>query len=477
MRLMSNVRWLSLSQAVRITTQLISVTVLARLLPPEAYGLMAMATVVTNFAYLFRDLGTGAALIQAREVRPALQDTLHWSIVLFGLLLALALTLMAPLVARIFREPELLQVLCLLAWIFPLASLGVVRQAMLEREQAFARVAMAEIAAALLALLLALGMAWAGAGVYSLVAQVIVATLISTVLLAALAGFRPHLRWQRSEFAAVAGFSGNLSLFNLVLYLARNADSMVIGRLLGSAPLGIYALAYRVMLFPVQNMSHVASRALYPVLSRCQDDVASMAALYLRTLGFIAFLAAPLMAGLFALREPFVQAVFGPQWSAVAGVLAWLAPVGFLQAVVSTTGTVCMARGRTGLMLRLGVFSTVLQLVAFLVGARWGIEGVAACYLLANLINAVPALYFSGRLIGVGMRQIFACLALPMAGAALMALVLSVVQTQFAASFHTAIQVLLPCVLLGALVYLCASALLLRPQLGQLRLLLSRSGS
>lgn len=477
MRLMSNVRWLSLSQAVRITTQLISVTVLARLLPPEAYGLMAMATVVTNFAYLFRDLGTGAALIQAREVRPALQDTLHWSNVLFGLLLALALTLMAPMVARIFREPELLQVLCLLAWIFPLASLGVVRQAMLEREQAFARVAMAEIAAALLALLLALGMAWAGAGVYSLVAQVIVATLISTILLAGLAGFRPHLRWQRSEFAAVAGFSGNLSLFNLVLYLARNADSMVIGRLLGSAPLGIYALAYRVMLFPVQNMSHVASRALYPVLSRCQDDVANMATLYLRTLGFIAFLAAPLMAGLFALREPFVEAVFGPQWSAVSGVLAWLAPVGFLQAVVSTTGTVCMARGRTGLMLRLGIFSTALQLVAFVVGARWGIEGVAACYLLANLINAVPALYFSGRLIGVSMRQIFACLALPMAGAALMALALSLVQTQFAANFHTAMQVLLPCVLLGALIYLCASAFLLRPQLGQLRLLLSRNGS
>ncbi|UUZ55376.1 oligosaccharide flippase family protein [Massilia sp. H-1] len=118
-------------------------------------------------------------------------------------------------------------------------------------------------------------------------------------------------------------------------------------------------------------------------------DQAEVAALYLRTLGFISFLTAPLMAKPVQLRDPFVQVMLGPQWQTSVVLLAWLAPVGFIQSLVSSTGTVLMARGSTGLMLRLGIVGAVLQVGGVMIGAAWGIEGVAAAYLAANLVNAL----------------------------------------------------------------------------------------
>lgn len=467
----SNTRWVALSQGARVLSQLVSMTVLARLLAPDAYGLMALAAVVTNLAYLFRDMGTGAALIQAAAVSPRMAATVHWSNVGLGMLIGVAIVASAPLMAHAFSEPQLANVLYLLALVFPVTAVGVVHQALLERESKFSVVAGAEIAAAVAGLATALVMAWRGFGVFSLVAQMIVATLVSTSIIVLRSSFKPGRHWELAEFKSIAGFSGNLSLFNLVLYVSRNADSMVVGRMLGSAALGVYSMAYRLMLFPLQNMTFVAARVLFPVMSRKQGegDSAEVAALFLRTLGFIAFLTAPLMAGLFCLREPFVQVMLGPQWQSAPSLLAWLAPVGFIQSLVSSTGTVLMARGSTGLMLRLGLVGAVLQVGAVMLGASWGIQGVAAAYLAANVLNAVPALYFSGRLIGVGLGAVLRSVGPAVAASLLMVLALQACTPLVAQAVRSPLPALLVLVAIGVAAYAAAGVVLLRPQLLSLR--------
>ncbi len=463
----SNTRWVALSQGARVVSQLVSMTVLARMVAPDAYGLMALAAIVTNLAYLFRDMGTGAALIQAAAVSPRMAATVHWSNLGLGTVIGLAVVLSAPLMAHVFHEPKLASVLLMLALVFPVTAVGVVHQALLERESKFSVVAGAEIAASLGGLITALVLAWQGAGVFSLVAQMIVATTVSTSIIVLRSSFKPARHWDLAEFKSIAGFSGNLSLFNFVLYVARNADSMVVGRMLGSAALGVYSMAYRLMLFPLQNMTFVASRVLFPVMSRKQGDgsVAEMAALYLRTLGFIAFLTAPLMAGLFCLREPFVRVMLGPQWQTSVVLLAWLAPVGFIQSLVSSTGTILMARGSTGLMLRLGIVGAVLQVGGVTLGARWGIEGVACGYLVANVINAFPALYFSGRLIGLGLGAVAASVAPAVASALLMVLALQACGPLVNATIANPLAALLIQVAIGVAAYGAAGVMLLRPQL------------
>lgn len=469
MSTISNARWVALSQAARVVSQLVSMTVLARLLAPEAYGLMALAAIVTNLAYLFRDMGTAAAVIQAKTVSPEMASTVHWTNAGLGLLIGILIAAGAPLMAQAFHEIELANVLYLLALVFPMTGLSVLHQALLERESKFSIVASAEVVAALAGLAVALLMAWRGAGVFSLVFQIIVATLVSTTMIVLRSTFRPGRHWSAREFKSIAGFSGNLSLFNVVLYFSRNADSMVIGRMLGTAALGVYSMAYRVMLFPLQNMTFVVSRVLYPIMSRKQDAVADVASLYLKAVGFIAFLTAPLMAGLFALREPFVDLMLGGKWHASAVILAWLAPVGFIQSLVSTTGTVLMARGQTGLMLRLGLLGAALQVAAFVVGARWGIEGVAAAYLAANILNALPALYFSGRVIGITLGALMRCIAPAVAASIFMACVVLAMEQIVVASIHNALLAFFTLVAIGAATYGAASLLLLRPDLISLR--------
>jgi O-antigen/teichoic acid export membrane protein len=468
----SNTRWVALSQAARVVSQLVGMTVLARLLAPDAYGLMALAAVVTNLAYLFRDMGTGAALIQSSAVSPKMASTVHWTNLALGLLIGLAIAVAAPLMADLFREPQLAAVLLLLALVFPVTAAGVVHQALLERESKFAVVAGAEIAAAVAGMGVALVLAWRGAGVFSLVGQAIASTLVSTTIITLRSSFRPGRHWDAGEFRTIAGFSGKLSLFNVVLYISRNADSMVVGRMLGTAALGGYAMAYRLMLFPLQNMTFVVARVLFPVMSRKQDATAEVAALYLRALGFIAFLSAPLMAGLFALREPFVHVMLGERWQASVALLAWLAPVGFIQSLVSSTGTVLMARGSTALMLRLGLTGAALQVGAVAFGAAWGVEGVAAGYLAASLVNAVPALYFSARQIGIGFGSLVRAIAPAMAAALFMVSVLRAIAPLLAPPQHNGLPGLLLQVGAGVVAYGAASLALLRPQLHSLRSLL-----
>src|SRR5690606_31881064 len=138
-------------------------------------------------------------------------------------------------------------------------------------------------------------------------------------------------------------FSGNLTAFNLINYFARNADAMFIGNLLGTAVLGAYSLANRIMLLPMQSLAFVSSRSLYPIMSRQQSQLNDMRALYLHSVGVIATLVSPLMLGLAVISDEFVHLAFGEGWSTVSILLQWLAPTAIAQALVATTGTVFMA--------------------------------------------------------------------------------------------------------------------------------------
>lgn len=465
----SNVRWVLLSQIVKVLAQLIGVTLLTRLLPPHSYGVMALAGVATNFAFLFRDLGSASAIIQARRLTVSLTSTVYWANMVMGTSLALLTLAVAPLMAWFFHEPELKPILFVLAPMFPISSLSVVPQAMLERESRFSTVVTAEVLAQAAGVVIVIIAALRGAGVYALVLQVLVVSIVTSFMILARSDFRPRWMWSWRAFRSIIAFSSNLSFFNFINYLARNADSAIIGKLLGTSLLGIYSLGYRIMLLPQQNLAFVASRALFPVMSRQNGRIEEMAELYLKSMGLIAYVAAPLMAGLFALRVLFVEVVLGDKWAAVAGVLAWLAPVGFLQALIGSTGTLPLARGRTDLLLRLGVLGALLYIASFFIGARWSIEGVAGCYLVANIVNAWPAFHFTGRLAGVTVWMVVRSVAPAALLAMAMAALLIAIQPTVTALLPLPGTQLLTLVLIGVLFYFVAGMWLLRAQWSMFR--------
>lgn len=399
MSAVSNAKWVAVSQIARIISQLSNIFVLARILLPSDYGLMAMATVVTNLALLIRDQGTSAAIIQKEELSHYTINTVFWFNLIVGLTIALGIVLCSPLIASYFVHNELVPILIALALIFPISSASISHQALLERESKFKKLAYIEVISSLLAMVVALIAALYGAGVYSLVLQAIVMTLLSSVQLWMVSSWRPKGKPSWGELRSLLPFTGHMTAFQLITYFFRNADSMVIGRVLGAASLGIYSMAYKVMLLPVQNITWASSRALLPIMSRQQNSIDEMGKLYLKTIGFIAFLTAPLMALIFALREPFVEIAFGHQWLQAASVLAWLTPVGFMQSLSSTTGTVFMAQGKTRQLMWLSLMSALTHVVAYYVGTAFGVNGVAEWYFYASILTGIPLLICAGRMV------------------------------------------------------------------------------
>ncbi|MBG0751213.1 MULTISPECIES: lipopolysaccharide biosynthesis protein [Pectobacterium] len=396
MGLLTNTKWVALSQSIKIVVQLLNIIVLARLIPPSEYGIMAMAFVIVNFAGLVRDLGTAAAIIQRRNIEDKTINAIFWLNVLMGLGIAFIIVIFSPLISSFFKEDKLILVLCLLSISFPLASSSSAHLALLEKKSRFKEVAFIEISSSVIAVFIAMLLAYIGWGVYSLVAQAVVMSLISTVQFWIKSEWRPVFNriidWP--EIKGVFGFSGNLTLFNFINYFSRNADSMIIGHFFTSAILGAYSLAYRVMLFPIQNMTFVASRALYPVFSEHQDDNKKLRDAYFNTLYVILFFVLPLMVGLAILSHPFVFLVFGEKWELTALILAWLAPTGIIQSVLSSSGTIFMAKGRTDVLMKLGVLGMILQVTAFYLGVQYDVVTLAKFYFFANLINFFPVMFF-----------------------------------------------------------------------------------
>jgi PST family polysaccharide transporter len=449
----SGLKWTTLSQVVRLSTQLLSVLILARLLPPSDYGLAAMAAVVTGFTSLFSDFGTAAAIIQRPDPSSRLLDSVFWLNVLVGMTLAVLLGLFAPVIALWLVEPRLKEVIWALLLTFPITGLGTVHQSLLEKVSCFRPLAIIESGSACIGLAGAIWAALSGLGVYSLVLQSLLTAFLTTSGLWMVSNWKPSRHFDAGEIRGLLGFSGNLVGFNVFNYFIRNADNLLIGRFLGANELGIYSMAYRLMLWPLQNLSQVVGRVLFPALARLQADHDQLTIAYLRATAAITIITAPLMFGFFVLREPFVAVVLGERWLPVSGVLAWLVPVGLLQSIGTTVGTLYLSTGRTDVMFRWGIGAGLIVIPAFCIGLQWGVVGVATAYAIVTLLFFWPSLAIPFRWIGLKVSDVLLRLMPSIATAAVMAGIIEILAVVWPANANNQLFRLIILVIIGIIAY------------------------
>lgn len=382
----SGIKWTSVSNFGRRILSLLVNIILARLLLPEDFGLVAMAAVVLGFIDIFKDLGTGAALIQRKEVSDDLFSSIFWFNVGFGVLATGVTVACAPLVAAFYKEPRVTPVLMAMSVSFLLSALTIVHNGLMQRQMRFVTLAKIEVAAAAVSYTIGIGAALLGHGVWSLVYQVVSNSAVFLVLIWFASSWRPRLAFHWGEVRSVMSYSLNLAVFNVFFYFAQNVDNFLIGRYLGSEALGYYDLAYKLMTFPMQAISAVFGKVMLPFYARAQEDLPRFRAAFLRSAEAIAFVTFPLMLGLMATRAPFVLSVFGPKWTPVITLLALFAPVAALRSISTTTGSIFMAMGRADLQLRWGVFTNLFVIAGLVIGLQWGIVGVAAGFTVTTLL-------------------------------------------------------------------------------------------
>ncbi|MFA5499529.1 MAG: MOP flippase family protein [Candidatus Omnitrophota bacterium] len=405
--------WSGASQAGKQVSQFIITAILARLLSPNDFGLLAMATVFINFGMIFSEMGISSALIQKQDTLDRHYYSAFWLNIAVGIVLTLISIAASPLVAGFYKKPELQIILAVISINYFISSFVVIQQTILTKEMDFKSLAIRDIIAIVLSGGIGIYMAFHGFGVWSLVIQSVTFTLFNAILLWALSSWRPKYQFAKSDIKDIFGFSANLTGFNIINYFARNIDQLLIGKFLGAQALGYYSLAYKLMLYPLQNIAWVISKVMFPAFSKIQDSLEKVRRTYLKTVKAIALIAFPVMLGLFAVAPEFVNVVFGNKWSEAIPTIRILCICGLFQSIGTTVGMIYLSMGRAGLQLKLQFLGTILVIVCVLIGMRWGINGVALFYTLQSVIWIIINLHIVSKLTGFGLGELFSNLKTP----------------------------------------------------------------
>jgi len=417
-RVVSGVFFTASAQVLRQLVQLGAVALLARLLEPGAFGLLALAAAILAFLQLLADLGLGASVERRQALTPAEESTLLLLNLGGAGGLCLLLWVAAPALGRLFGQPDLSWVLSTLGPCFLLAGALRTRNASLVRAMRFRAVAFIEFASVLCGALASVTLALLGAGMTALVAGSAVQQLAWAGATVAIAGLPGPLIFRRALAREHLGFGSTLTAFNVLNFFTRKLDDLLVGGLMGTAALGLYEKSYALMMLPVSQLSAVIGRVLYPALAKVKDDPPRFAFLFLGAVRKIAGLAFPLAALCIVAAGPVVRIVLGPRFEGAVPIFAVLSLVMGLQPLTGIGGSVLLARGRVRLHLALGAGSGAVILLAFTGGAMQGTPvAMARWYAAAYALLFLPTMAVTMRVCGLTLKDLLRRIAVPAAAA------------------------------------------------------------
>ena len=383
------------SQACKFVLRLGSTMVLARLLTPADYGLIAMVTTITAFVTMFKDMGLSMATVQKEDINHDQISTLFWINVAFSVAIMILVAGIAPCIAWFYGETRLTGITLALAGVFIFSGLTVQHEALLKRQMRFSALAGIEITSILVGCLAGIVSAWLGAGYWALVVMQLAYGIITAAGVWVLCGWRPRLPVRNSGVRSMLAFGGNLSGFNILNYFARNLDHVLIGRFCGTQQLGLYAKAYQLLLLPIQQVNYPIASVAIPTLSRLQDDPERYRRYYCKAMNMIAYLTAPLIVFMAAMSDEIIAIVLGNQWVGASIIFKVLAIAALVQSFGHSTGWVYISLGQTGRMMQWGLISCPIYVLSFVIGLQWGALGVAVSYTACTYLLILPAFLFA----------------------------------------------------------------------------------
>jgi len=358
--------------------------ILLRLLSVEDVGLVALAAAIVGVAQLFVDQGLGDALIQRRSLTRGHIDTAFWTAVVTGALLALLGVVAAEPLATIVGEPRLAPLVQVLSVSFVLTALSSVQMALLRREMAFKSLAARRLIAIAGGGIVGVAMAFLGFGAWALVGQQLAQAGLSVLTLWAVSPWRPGLQVSWADFRSLFSFGINIVAGDLLFYLGRNLDSLLVGTFLGPVALGVYAVAFRFLEASTAMLATAARKLGYPTFARLQDDRDRLRRAYARMSRALAAVTLPGYVGLALVAEEAIVLLAGEAWRGSGAIATVLLLTGPAQAVQAYSGAVLNAIGHPEVTLRYRFLTAVLNVAGFLVAVLVfrSILAVAAAYAL-----------------------------------------------------------------------------------------------
>ena len=379
--------------------------ILARLLVPEDFGLVALAMVFVALAQLVVDQGLGDALIQRREITADHIDTAFWVAVATGILLTAVTILLAAPIAAVVGEPELAPILRVLSTTFVLSAFTSIPIALLTRELAFRLLAIRAVVSIVGGGAVGIAMALAGFGVWSLVGQQVATAVLSVMTLWAATPWRPRLCFARAEFGELFSFGLRVVGSDVLGFVSRNADNLLIGVFLGPVPLGIYSVGYRILDTSQRVLINVARKVTFPAFARLQHDEARLGRAYLRVTRNGGALIVPAYVGLAIVAPELTVLLFGATWAGSGPVAAILFLSGPVLGAQAFSVSLLYAAGHPEVVLRFRVITTVANVLGFVAALPFGILAVAAAFTIRAYLLLPLLLVWTRRHARVGVAE------------------------------------------------------------------------
>jgi lipopolysaccharide exporter len=442
---------------------LVSTAILARVLVPAEFGLVALALIFTTFMAAVKDLGLGEALIVANDEEEAeqAQTVFGWMIV-FGLVLSLATVAISPLAASFFHQKHLTGILCVLSSNFLLRSLGDTHDALARKHLNYRVRTISEICEVTVRGLLSIALALAGLGAWSLALGYVAGVAASSLALWVMVDFRPRLRLSRSYLKQLLRFGGILTLVDIGGTIIYNLDYVFIARVLGTAALGLYTIGFRLPELVILNLATVASDVLFPAYSTV--DRKRLVEAYLMGLRYITMATVPVAAGLIVLARPLTLVAFGSHWQPSIGVMQVITLYTLCCVLTIPAGTIFKVTGRGRFLLMFTAPGLAMLVVLLLVFGHRGILAVAWCTTATQAVFLPIEIWFGSRKIGVPMTTTLqAIVPSVVATAGMLAVVLPI-----ASVITSPVLTLILAISAGGVVYLALLMLISRDSLNQL---------
>lgn len=394
---------------------------LARLLAPEYFGLISIATLAINSLVFLQELGFGSALIYRQKDVAAAANTAHWTILASSALLYVVAFVASPWVAKFFRSPEVTPVLRVLALSIVISSFSRVPYTLLAKELDFRKKVLPEIASSFIGNLASLGLALVGWTVWALVAGELVSASLLTILIYAVSPWRPKLQFVRSLFRELFGYGKHIAVSQLLIFGITNIDDLFVGRMLGQAALGQYGLAYKISNTPATNIARLVTRVTFPAFSILQTDVPRMRNAFFRQVRYVAALSVPIGVGTVIFAHDFVYVVLNEAWAPAIVPMQILAVYGVIRSVASNMGIIFQAGGKPQWLSSIALWRFVTMAVLLYPFIKWGgLVGVSLLSAGIAMVDFVIAAYLADKILQARMVT-YAIIAGPMLLYALLA--------------------------------------------------------
>lgn len=395
------------TQAVRAVLQFGSVVLLARLLTPEDFGLVAMVTAIIGIAEIIRDFGLSSAAVQAKGLSEAERTNLFWANVGLGAGCAVAAAAVEPLIVAGYREPRLEPIVFSLAGVFLISGANTQYRAELTRRMRYRQLAISDLTAQAAAIVVAATLALAGAGLWAIVAQQLVTAVVALAVNVANVRWLPGWPVRGVSLRRFFRFGGGVLGTHALAYLTKSISNVAIGAYWGAAPLGVYSRAYQLLMTPLQQIDAPMTGVALPVLSRVAHDDETFSRYVAKVQLVACYVTATVLAVAAGVATPLTLVLFGPNWTAIAPIFAILAVGGIFRSLGTLAYWIFLARDRTGAQLRQDLLARPLMIGMMVAGLPFGIVGVAVGHSVAFFLYWVLAYVNVGRTAQLDMKPLF----------------------------------------------------------------------